>query len=103
MESDAIWICKYTFNISMNETLESDIFVRCLVFIDDVCIYSKTFEQHPSNIKSVFNKLEKFNWKLKLKKCKFAQTKIEILGHVISENQIEVLKKNLEKLMQIHG
>ncbi len=89
------------FQRAMNETLDEDLFKHCLVYIDDICIYLKTFDQHLKDIESVFTKLKRFNWKLKLKKCKFAQTKIEYLGHIITKNQIEVHPKNVEKLKQM--
>ena len=89
------------FQRAINETLDDCLFQRCLVYIDDICIFSKTFKQHIENIKEVFDKLRKFNWKLKLSKCTFAQTKIEYLGHEISKDEIKVLDKNLEKLMNM--
>lgn len=86
------------FQRAIQETLDGELFIRCLVYIDDICIYSKTFEDHLNDIQIVFSKLIKFNWKLKLKKCQFAQTKIQYLGHIISHNQIEVHPKNVEKV-----
>ena len=64
------------FQRAMNETLNESLFKRCLVYIDDICIFSKTFKDHMDDIKLVFQNLRNFNWKLKLKKCKFAQTNI---------------------------
>ena len=76
------------FQRAMNETLDSDLYQHCLVYIDDIMIYSKNYEEHLSHIDSVFIKLKNFNWKLKLKKCNFMQIKIEYLGHIIEQNQI---------------
>ncbi|MBA3284180.1 MAG: DDE-type integrase/transposase/recombinase, partial [Nitrosopumilus sp.] len=70
-------------------------------YIDDVCIYSKTFEQHMVDIEKVFNKLSSFNWKLKLKKCQFAQERIQYLGHIVSHNQIAVHPKNIDKIKHL--
>jgi hypothetical protein len=53
------------------------------------------------DVESVFNRLRKYNWKLKLTKCKFAQEKIEYLGHVVSQNQIGLHPRNLEKIKQL--
>src|SRR5215469_5846557 len=96
--------CPAIFQRAMNETLDEDLFLRCLVYIDDICTFSKTFEQHLKDIDYAFSRLEKFNWKLKLKKYKFAQIEVEFLGHKVTENQITVLEKNIDKLknMQRH-
>lgn len=83
---------------AMNETLDGSLFINCLVYIDDIIIYSENFNDHLKDINEVFTKLDSFGWKLKLKKCKFAQTKVEYLGHVLSEGQVTVLPKNIEKL-----
>ncbi len=69
----------------MHETLDGELFKCCLVYIDDIIIYSPTFEQHLKDIGNIFQKLEEFSWKLKLKKCKFAKNEIEYLGHQIGQ------------------
>ena len=44
-----------------------------LVYIDDIIIFSKTFEKHLDDIDSVFSRMRKYNMKVKLKKCHFCQ------------------------------
>ncbi|HRO64990.1 MAG TPA: RNase H-like domain-containing protein [Candidatus Dojkabacteria bacterium] len=86
------------FQRAMNETLDDELFRCCLVYIDDIIIYSKTFEDHIKDLNKIFLLLQNFNWQLKLFKCKFAQTKIEYLGHVLENDTLTVLDKNIEKL-----
>ena len=74
------------FQRAMNETLNEELFKCCLVYIDDIIIYSETFSQHIIDCIKVFKLIKKFNWKLKFKKSRFAQIKIDFLGHVISES-----------------
>jgi hypothetical protein len=89
------------FQKAMNETLDGLLFLNCLVYIDDIIIYSENYEQHLKDLEQVFARLQAFNWKLKLEKCKFAQTKIQYLGHIVSHNKIEMLPKNLEKIQNL--
>ena len=63
--------------------LEWDI---CLVYIDDLIIFSKTFDDHLLHLEQVFKRLKEANVRLKPSKCFFAQTKVEYLGHVVSAN-----------------
>lgn len=60
-----------------------------LVYIDDIIIFSETFEEHKRHIAEVFEALEAANLKLKLSKCNFCQEKVTFLGHVISQNGVE--------------
>ena len=87
------------FQRAMNETLDEYLFSCCLVYVDDLIIYSPTFEAHLEDIKKVFIKLRLFGWKLKLSKCKFAHTTVDFLGHSISHNQISIKEDNLKTLL----
>ena len=71
------------FQRAMNETLEDVLWKFALVYIDDIIIYSETFETHVEHLKTVFNRLRNFGWKLRFQKCSFFQTTVEYLGHVI--------------------
>ena len=56
-----------------------------MVYLDDITVLSKTFEQHLSNLE-VFRRLETANLKMNPKKCNFLQKEVKYLGHTISEN-----------------
>jgi len=61
---------------------------ECLIFIDDVLIFSKTFEEHIKRLEAVFGRLEQHNLKLKPSKCEFFKTSVVYLGHVVSQEGI---------------
>jgi len=46
------------FQRAINETLDDILFQRCLVYIDDICIFSKTFDQHLQDVDIVFSRLK---------------------------------------------
>ena len=60
----------------------------CLIYLDDILVYSKTFEDHLSHLRQVFDRLRHANLKLKPSKCKFACPKVKYLGHVVSPEGI---------------
>ena len=68
----------------MEEALRDLLGKVCLVYIDDIIIFSKTYEEHEEAIKLVFEALRKANLKVGVDKCEFFQTHIDILGHHIS-------------------
>jgi len=54
-----------TFQRCMNNLLEDLIYKDCLVYMDDIIVYSTSLEEHIS-LKRVFNKLREANLNLKL-------------------------------------
>ena len=61
---------------------------ECLVFIDDILIFSRTFEEHLQRLEAVFERLAQHNLKLKPSKCDFFKTSVTYLGHVVSSKGI---------------
>ena len=62
-----------TFQRMMNELFMDYLYDWMVVYIDDILIYSKTFEEHMEHLKIVFDILRKANLMMKLKKCKFLE------------------------------
>ena len=62
----------------------------CLLYLDDIVIYSKTYEDHLVRLEAVLQKLKDAGLKLSPSKCNFLQKKIKYLGHMISEQGISV-------------
>ena len=60
----------------------------CLIYIDDIIIFSRTFEEHLSRLSLVFDRLRQANLKLKPSKCHFAQSSVNFLGFVVSSKGI---------------
>ena len=77
------------FQLLMNDVLKSEIGRICVVYLDDVIIYSKTLEDHIQNVRTVFNRIRKAILQIKKKKCHFFKKVISFLGHLISEHGIQ--------------
>lgn len=78
-----------TFQRLMEHCMSDLNFNKCIVYIDDIVIYSRTFEEHLERLESVFERLEQYGLKLKSSKCSFFRNKVKYLGHVISSAGIE--------------
>ena len=61
----------------------------CLIYLDDVIIFSTTFEEPLERLGAVFARLKEHNLKLKASKCEFMKSRVTYLGHVVSESGIE--------------
>ncbi|GFX40422.1 retrovirus-related Pol polyprotein from transposon 297 [Trichonephila clavipes] len=73
-----------TFEHLMETVLKGLTFEACLIYLDDVIIGGRTFEEHLQNIRKVLSKLSDANLKLNPSKCKFFQKEVNYLGHIIS-------------------
>ena len=69
----------------------------CIIYLDDVIIFSKTPKEHIQRLRGVFQKLWEAGLKLKPSKCEFFRTRISYLGHIVSKDGIETDPK---KVMQ---
>jgi len=87
-----------TFQRLMNSVLRSVILKICLVYLDDIIIFSRSIEEHISNLKTVFSLLEEANLKLKLEKYKFLAQSVSYLGHVITAVGIKPDASKIEAL-----
>ncbi|GFU46009.1 retrovirus-related Pol polyprotein from transposon opus [Nephila pilipes] len=68
----------------------------CLVYLDDIKIVRKTFEEHLSNIRKVFQRLQKANIILSPKKFKFFRNEVSYFGHVISSEGVKTYPKKIK-------
>ena len=73
-----------TFQRIMNQILSKEIGQTCLVYLDDILVFSQDMESHFRDIYVVCFRLAQRGVRLKWKKCKFGQKEVEYLGHVIS-------------------
>ena len=63
-------------------------FLILLIYLDDIIVYSKTFDEHLENLKTVLERLKGINLKLNPKKCNLLCKKVAFLGHEVSEQGI---------------
>ena len=60
----------------------------CLIYLDDVIVMARTFEEELERLKQVFERLTRAGLKLKPKKCFLFQKRVSYLGHVVTEEGI---------------
>jgi hypothetical protein len=87
-----------TFERLMEHVLSGLQWRICLVYLDDIIIFSKTFEEHLSRMGEVFTRLEQAGLKLKPKKCDLLKTKVLYLGHVVSREGVSTDPEKITKV-----
>ncbi|GBM89547.1 Retrovirus-related Pol polyprotein from transposon 297 [Araneus ventricosus] len=78
-----------TFERLMETVLRGLTSEACLVYLDDIIIVGRTFQEHLKNIRKVFQRLKKANLKLSPKKCRFFRKEVSYHGHIISADGVK--------------
>ena len=87
-----------TFQHLMESCLGDYHLKYCIIYLDDIIIFSKTLEEHIKQLRKVFEKLDEAGLRLKPSKCEFFKDWLEYLGHIVSKDSIET---NPKKIMAI--
>ncbi|XP_073808802.1 adenosylhomocysteinase isoform X1 [Danio rerio] len=70
----------------------------CMVYIDDIIVYSPDVQTHLNHLEQVFHSLHKAGLTLNLKKCKFICASLDYLGHTISADGVNVNSDKVEAI-----
>ena len=70
-------------------------------YLDDILVFSLTFEEHLEHLNVIFEKLRQHNLKLKLKKCSFLKTETNYLGFIINKDGIKPDHKKVEAIRSL--
>ena len=89
-----------TFQRLMDRVLAGLTWRQCLVYIDDILVFSKTFEEHLKNLDEIFQRLEKANIKLKAEKCRFGFFNANYLGFNFDKNGVRPTNEKIKAIIQ---
>ena len=87
-----------TFQRAMDIILSEVRWESVIVYLDDVIIFSRTFEDHVKHLEVVLNKLHEAGATLKFSKCHFFRRSVDYLGHKVLPHKLQVLEKNLQSI-----
>jgi hypothetical protein len=83
-----------TFQRMMNGVLRWLTWTTCLVYLDDIIVFTRGgIERHVVELASVLDRLATAGLTLKLKKCMFATTSMEYLGHELSCKSVRPVQR----------
>ena len=71
--------------MTMSKAFSDLIFKSVLIYVDDIIVYSDSFDQHLKDLDQVFKRLTQHHLTLKPSKCHFTAKQVDYLGHVISK------------------
>ena len=74
---------------------------RLLSCIDDILIYSTTWEEHLRTLTELFRRLRAAKLTARPSKCFIGQTSVEFLGHVIEHGQVRPRPEKLKAIQEV--
>ncbi|KAJ8049035.1 hypothetical protein HOLleu_01585 [Holothuria leucospilota] len=69
---------------------------NCEVYVDDLIVYSNSWDEHVQHIKALFDKLAKANLTVNLVKSEIACAHVVYLGHVVGQGKVRPIKAKVE-------
>lgn len=88
-----------TFQRVMDNILK-DLNHICLVYLDDIVVFSTSLQEHINNLEKVFKRLRESNFKIQMDKSEFLKLETSFLGHIICNDGV---KPNPDKIKAIEN
>ena len=82
----------------MTRVLQGLMWETCLVYLDDIIVFSSTFAEHLKRLREVFERVRSANLSIKSRKCNFLCEEIQFLGHIITKDGILPLPSKVEAI-----
>jgi hypothetical protein len=74
---------------------------NAMSFIDDILIYSETFEDHLRDLREFFVRLRKYHVSLKASKCEFFATSASYLGFTLTKDGLLPIAQKVQAINDI--
>ncbi|RXW12198.1 hypothetical protein EST38_g13657 [Candolleomyces aberdarensis] len=89
------------FQRVMQNVLSPYLWLFCLVYIDDIVIFSRTFEEHLGHVDQVLGAIRDAKITLSPTKCHFGYQSILLLGQKVSRLGLSTHKEKVEAILEL--
>ena len=89
-----------TFQRVMDNVLRGIADEKCLVYLDDIIIFSTSLQEHIERLRCVFQRLRDSKFKIQLDKSEFLRKEVAYLGHIVTPDGV---KPNPDKIIAIQN
>ena len=84
----------------MQNVLDGLVWDIALVYLDDVIVVGKDFNEHVLNLREVFKRLRVNHLKLKPSKCKIFKKEVKSLGWNVGSKGLAIPEENVKALLE---
>jgi hypothetical protein len=68
---------------AMNDVFRPFLDDFVIVYLDDILVFSGTWDEHVRHVKQVLDTLQREKLYVKMSKCEFSKTALVYLGHIV--------------------
>jgi hypothetical protein len=91
-----------TFMRVMNDVCRPFLDDFVIIYLDDILIFSETWDEHVRHVKKVLDTLQRENLNVKLSKCEFGKTTPVYLGHIVGRRQLKIDSSKIDVIVNWH-
>jgi hypothetical protein len=88
-----------THQARLEEALGEIINTICVVYLDDIVIFSQSFSEHKTHVRAVLQHLREANLYCSPKKTQLFRNQIKFLGHWISKDGVQVDNEKIDRIL----
>ena len=99
LSQSMVYLNAPTCHLGWKMALQGLQWTTCLIYIDDVIVFSKDADEHLSRLRAVLKRIQSANLKLKPDKYHLFQSEVLFLGHIISCDGIRPSPTNVDKIL----
>ena len=89
-----------TFQWLMQNCMDKLNLIYCLIYLDDLIVFSQMAEEHLHQLHVIFDWLREYNLKLKPSKCSLLKERINYLAHEVSKQGVQPSDPNLKAIAE---
>jgi hypothetical protein len=71
------------FQIYINQALQGFLNIICVIYLDDILIYSSSYDRHIADVRMILERLRKWQFYANLSKCEFFTQEVEFLKYIV--------------------
>jgi len=88
------------FQAYINKALSGLLDTICIVYLNDIIVYSNDYKAHTYHVRMVLERLREYELYINLKKCTFYTTSINFLGFIVSVNGVSIEKSRVDAIRE---
>ena len=89
-----------TFQAYINKALRGLVDVICVVYLDDILIFSENPAEHRLHVQRVLERLKDYGLYINLKKCEFDTDEVDFLGFIVSTKGVRMDPKRIQMIKE---